>query len=735
MAGREAFRHPKCSLGENERPRLRRRRGSASPAVNDAMIPRASWRDEAFYTARRRGLSVALLLVALVLRLAYLAEFQTTPYADHPIVDAQAYDDRAQEIAAGDWLGDRIYYQDPFYPYALASFYTVFGHRYLPVYLAQALLGAALCLVVVALARALFEGAPFRERAAWLAGFAAALCTPFLFYEQLILKTSLGLFLGTAHLTALAGVGTRLARREEVRRAVALGVGVLLGLNLLNRGNYVLLAPLFAAWLLWRGGGARRSWRAIGLYVAGAVLVVAPVTLRNRAVGGEWVLITSQGGQNFYLGNNERNETGSYVMLAEVRPTPTFEQVDFQSWAERDLGRDVSSVEASRHFYRKSWAWIASEPAAALRLFAKKLGLWFAGEEHSDNYDFGLLREEFSHVLKLPLVTGYTVGLLGWAGLLVALVAGRRTAFSVLSNPNLALGAGFLIVYSLSIVAFFVFSRYRLPVYPVLIVFGAGLLCWLPGAWRTLPGARRLAVAACAAVAAFAVLWPFLVPGWKHWSFRDRTVEYFNLGSLLVGEGRVDEAVPYFERVLAEPRAIPVALAGSANVFLQLGRLEEAREAYSRAVEQVPDDPGAVLGLATTLATQGRAAEARPHYAHYVSLVAPAADSRGAPGASENAPSPNSAPRVPTQAEPALAEASRALVASRDPAEFGAGLRALGRLVHLEGGRPPWLTPLLGLELDPSREALRREFLGGLARDERLAPEALRQVRAHLDGL
>jgi hypothetical protein len=85
-----------------------------------------------------------------------------------------------------------------------------------------------------------------------------------------LLKSSLGVFFSTCHLLCLAALGDRFAMGRSrpsskgslaPTRSLAIATGLLLGINLLNRGNYALLAPAFALWLawrVWREGGARR---------------------------------------------------------------------------------------------------------------------------------------------------------------------------------------------------------------------------------------------------------------------------------------------------------------------------------------------------------------------------------------------------------------------------------------------------------------------------------------------
>ncbi len=68
--------------------------------------------------ARRFEILVgAIALAAMGLRAAYVWSLRSTPWFDVLSVDPAYYDRWATEIAAGRWLGDRVFYMDPLYPY------------------------------------------------------------------------------------------------------------------------------------------------------------------------------------------------------------------------------------------------------------------------------------------------------------------------------------------------------------------------------------------------------------------------------------------------------------------------------------------------------------------------------------------------------------------------------------------------------------------------------------------
>ena len=105
----------------------------------------------------------------------------------------------------------------------------------------------------------------------------------------------------------------------------------------LTRENALLLV---AAVLLWPPGrlqfSSRQRAMTAAVFVLGLSLVLFPVAVRNRIVGGEWHLTTSQLGSNLYIGNNP-NADGTYAALREGRGTAEYERLDATELAETGL--------------------------------------------------------------------------------------------------------------------------------------------------------------------------------------------------------------------------------------------------------------------------------------------------------------------------------------------------------------------------------------------------------------
>src|SRR4051812_35723834 len=180
----------------------------------------------------RRRILFAILALALVLRLAHLWAVRDQPFFSSLAMDSQEYDRWAQGIAAGDWLGSRVFFQAPLYPYLLAAAYTVLGHRLALVYLLQILLAVAGCWALYRAGREMAD-----ERTGLGAALLAAVYGPFLFYDAQLLKESLAVTATSFLLWALAAARSRPGLKTWI------GAGALLGVLALLRENALLLVP------------------------------------------------------------------------------------------------------------------------------------------------------------------------------------------------------------------------------------------------------------------------------------------------------------------------------------------------------------------------------------------------------------------------------------------------------------------------------------------------------------
>jgi tetratricopeptide (TPR) repeat protein len=562
---------------------------------------------------------LALIAIAAAVRLAYFLDFRASPYYLWPLLDARAYHEQALGFIAGTWPGSAPFFQDPGYSVGLAAVYQIFGPSPVFVIVMQMLLGTLLPVLVVWLAWRVLPASPRRAPAAALAGLAYALCAPPLFYEVLLVKTSVVVFVSCLHLALLMEMSRRVASNALMHTWVFV-VGTLLGALIVLRGNYLVLAPLFFVWLAWalhRGTWRTTLTRAL-MYPLGAIAVVAPFTIHNYNVSDEFIISSSHSGASFYLGNNPSNHSGSYGRPRWLRADPSVEQSDFERQAEAVTGHTFSAHELSRYWFEQSMDWWREQPSDAIALTVKKSKRWLDGNEGGDNYDFDFVKRYFAPSLNVAPITGYFALPFGWAAIaLISLGLARYAGFtdpvlpaSSFGNKPLMLLVGFVIAYSLSIIAFFVFGRYRIPIYAPLLVLGVPLL------YTTLcnlfQGVRWQAIPALLAVALVAI--PVVRPMFSDDAVALRaqgdSVALYNIGVMALEARKPSEAFRFFNAALATGSTAPVVVLNIARELESVGQWDTAAQLYRHALAVDGGDGDTWQALARVLAKAGDTANA-----------------------------------------------------------------------------------------------------------------------------
>jgi tetratricopeptide (TPR) repeat protein len=450
---------------------------------------------------------VALAILALAVRLIYVWQVGGLSLVNPVELDPAFYYNWARGIAAGDWLGEHPFVQSPLYAYLLALLLMVVGEKITTILMAQSLIGCGTVLLVYLAGRRLFGHAH-----GLLAGCAIALYAPFIFYEGMVMKTFLAPFLTVLLVLLFDRARDAAAPLGEAHAARWFAItGAVYGLATLDRDNFILLAPILAGLALYLGGGfCRRGFQMAGAFTLGTILVIAPVTLRNWAVSHEFVLLTTGGGEVFFIGNNEY-ANGLYVPPAFVRPDPQFEHADFKARASEITGQSLSPMQSSWFWFREGMKFIIAEPLAWIRLLGLKMVHFWNYFELPDNLSY-VVMQQFSpllaglnarfppagfptpavplgaHWVPSPIHLFFTFGTLaplGLAGIVLTRERWRRLL------PLYVLLAG----YVATVLLFFNFSRFRVPVVPILALFAAPTLA---ATGRVLRRTWALAVAVAA---------------------------------------------------------------------------------------------------------------------------------------------------------------------------------------------------------------------------------------------
>ncbi len=233
---------------------------------------------------RTHRTTLVLLIVALALRGGMvLASLRTAP-----MIDMIEYEKLADGLMRGEGYRTEngpTAFRPPLYPVFIAGARSLLGDNPASVRIAQALLGAATCLLTMMLGAAVAG-----PKAGRVAGLIMAVYPPHIVYTSYVHREILFTFLVTAALvTMLKGDTWR-----------ALLSGVVLGLAALT--NSLALAMILAASvaLAVRGLGRRALLVAVG-----GVLTVLPWTARNYAALRGFVPVNTKTGVVLWEGNDE----------------------------------------------------------------------------------------------------------------------------------------------------------------------------------------------------------------------------------------------------------------------------------------------------------------------------------------------------------------------------------------------------------------------------------------------
>jgi tetratricopeptide (TPR) repeat protein len=581
-----------------------------------------------------------LLLAAFALKAAALAHFN-----GHPLLqpagdmDSGVYARLAADVARGDALlrgpGPVPYFVSPLYIYFLAAVHALSAGSLLAAKAVQIALGTAAVGLVWGMTRRLFD-----DRAALVAGILYALTGVVTFHEILILQaaldpflTALSLFLLAYALTpgrislkvnkeggASAAASPRWAGWEGTGWGRWLAAGGAFGLLALNRPNAILCVAAIAVVLIAltaaplvarrRGDGRLflpfkenplRTFRCAAAFLAGTAALVALPFARNLIVSGEPVLISSHGGLNLYVGNNEKAD-GTYHHVEGITPSIEGQARDSRAVAEAALGRKLTTSEVSRYFAAKAFAWMREHPRDAARLFLRKLAFTLNRKEITLDYSYAYYSNEEASALRLLFVGAGILVPLGLVGLAARVAARPRARFLV--------WAAFVPAYVISVAAFFVSSRYRLPLLLPLAA-GAGFLLDRVGVWL----ARRTWKPLVAAGAALLPL--FVLANWDFHLDDGVAREETDMVLHLIERDRFDEARAEIERVEQGHRQPSVLHFRAALAYQAKDHVREAVAEFERALtldpgrREIEIPLGAAherIGMAHALA--GRAADA-----------------------------------------------------------------------------------------------------------------------------
>ncbi len=336
-----------------------------------------------------RASIVALVVVVAGVRLLNYLTIRHLPWVQFRTADERFFHEWATEISHGALMRSAAFFTSPLYAYVLGLYYDVVGDSLSAVIILNMLFGVGAVLLIWLTAKRL--GGPV---AGFISLLLAGLCAAPVFYECFAEKTSLILLL-----SALAFWLTVMALDSGRKLHWAMAGGAVGLASLAHPMLLVLGAAIVLHGAVTMRGQWKQSIRRLGLFAAAGLLVILPATMHNYVASRDFVLICSNGGQNFYVGNHAGNLTGLYTSPAFSRAALAFEELNFKREAEHRTGRAMRPSEVSSYWFGQGISEAASVPGLSALRFARKVR-WALGDEEKALKYYKVVLDSYKEILK-----------------------------------------------------------------------------------------------------------------------------------------------------------------------------------------------------------------------------------------------------------------------------------------------------------------------------------------------
>jgi 4-amino-4-deoxy-L-arabinose transferase-like glycosyltransferase len=533
--------------------------------------------------------ALIIFVIGLAFRGLYLFEASRRPDFDLVYMDEEYNLEWARSLATGIWnppydqLRRAPYFRAPLYPYFLAGILASSGGNTFVVRIVQIIMGSVSCVLVYWLGTKCFG-----QRVGLVAGFLCSIYWVLAYFDtQFLLPVLLVLLILLGMLLAFSA-----AERGNIWLAGLSGLSM--GLYSITRPNMLLFFPFLIWWAVgtWKRSQPGLSRWFIILTILGLALPPVIITLRNRVVADDWVLIASQGGVNFYIGNNHESN-GMQAVVPGTRQTWWGGYEDTRAIAEEAAGRPLKASEVSDYWFSRAFEYIRYDTADWVSLTLRKALAFIGDAEIPNNEPYEAYRHESVSLRIIPLSFGVLFGLF-----LVSLPGMIRTR-RALCRADYRLGrvrADFMtlmlnlvLVYSVTVIAFFVTGRYRVPLLPFFAMGAAvTLVSILDNLRRRSFTSAVLMIIACAGLVT--------VISVDHLSIREATAGFAELtmAQNRLETGDLDGAIAGLEKIRAggSVRA-PEVYKTLARAYLVRDLYDDRNSAFEVAEEGLrsyPDD-------------------------------------------------------------------------------------------------------------------------------------------------
>jgi 4-amino-4-deoxy-L-arabinose transferase-like glycosyltransferase len=508
-----------------------------------------------------------------VLRLLFLIQIQDIPFFQDLYSDSKIYNQWAEEIVnEGKLYGERVFFMSPIYPYVLAVIKVFFDDAVFAIRLIQILIGTINVIIMFLIGRNLFT-----STVGYITALLSAVYIVFIFYTSTILSETLQLFVVSLLILMLSKNPKNLNSKKWFI------IGVLIGLAALFRANILIFYIPTIIWILFYYR-KNNKWifirKIIVFFTLGLVLPIFPATLNNYLASGDFVLISSNGGINFYIGNN-KDAIGIYQPPKDF---DIFTDLSGERYAEKISGNNLSQSESSSFWYKKGFYYIFNDPLGFFLLQVNKTALFFSPNEYPQSFimDIDFFKEQYSTILKFPLP--------GFGFILIFSIFGFVLTLKEKSKYSLLYI--FTFCYIIATILFFITGRFRIALTPIFISFAAFGIIQIYS-FIKIKRYKEL-IAGFFLVILYLISQKYLVKDYNLTSYD----AYLNLGNIYFERGEYPEAYQsYLKSLKYKDYYLTHMMIG--NFFKAQRNYSEAYRAYQNAIKRNPQSALTFFNLGT----------------------------------------------------------------------------------------------------------------------------------------
>ncbi|MBN2541585.1 tetratricopeptide repeat protein [bacterium] len=518
-------------------------------------------------SGRQHTWLVICLLIGIAFRVVHLILFKNSPFFRTPIVDELYHHLWAQMIANGQMITKAVFFRAPLYPYFLGLIYAIFGENPFIPRIVQHIFGVLSIFLTWKIALEIFNN----KKIAFTAGLLFAIYPITILFESRLLLDSLPVFLNLLFILLLIlGV-----KRDKFIFFILSGAA--LGFSAITRPNVLITIPFICLWAYFALNSSPFSRiKKLAVFLWGIGLIVLPITIFNFWAENDFVLVSSQGGINFYIGNNERAD-GTSAIVPEFGHRWEYKECKYL--AEQETGNELKPSQVSKFFFRKGISFLKSKPSEALSLYLRKIYFLFNHYEIGNNGNLYFIKS-YSPILNIP-IGFWLICPLGLLGMILSI----RRKHSLLLTI-------FFTLYSISVLLFFVIARLRLPLVPILVIFSSFSIFEI---YAFISQKRWGKLVLSSTI--LAVLFVLINLNFLNISTSDPAYSHFQLGNVSLRQGYYERAMDEYSEALKLYPGIPDAHLNMGSILFEQKKYESAIKEFNSEIEVNPTNAEAYANL------------------------------------------------------------------------------------------------------------------------------------------